>query len=106
MQNDEQDVYTDALFVGLTRPATVFGISYHAFVAEVVVTAIIFLAVANPFYLLLVLPIHAILYLVSIKDPAVFSSVWMWIITNGRCRNTKFWGGSSFSPVRVKKWKD
>jgi type IV secretion system protein VirB3 len=106
MENGEQEIHTDVLFVGLTRPATVFGISYYAFVAEIVLTAIIFLAVANPFYLLLAVPIHAVLYLISLKDPAVFSSVWLWINTNGKCRNFKFWGGSSFSPVRVKKWTD
>ncbi len=89
MESGAQDVYTDPLFVGLTRPATMWGVPYMAFVIEFMATTLIFLAAGNPLYLLLVVPIHAI---------------FMWIKTLGRCRNTRFWGAASFSPLATTKW--
>ncbi len=104
MDQGSQDVYTDPLFVGLTRPATVLGIPYVAFIVEIMVTTIIFLAVGNPLYMLLALPIHGVLYLISAHDPGAFNSILMWMKTIGRCMNTRFWGAASFSPLSVKKW--
>ena len=101
-----QHIYSDPLFVGLTRPATIAGIPYAAFVVEVMVTTLVFLAVGNPLYLLLAAPIHAMLYLVSAHDPGIFNSLWVWMNTNGRCRNTRFWGAASFSPLPTRKWVD
>ena len=74
METGASDVYTDVLFVGLTRPATMLGIPLTAFVIEFMATGNIFLAVGNPLYLLLALPIHAVLYLISANDPGAFSS--------------------------------
>lgn len=105
MESGEQDVYTDVLFVGLTRPATMLGIPLSAFVIEFMATGIIFLAVGNPLYLLLALPIHGVLYLISSNDPGVFSSIMIWMKTLGKCRNTRFWEAASFSPLTTKKWK-
>lgn len=100
-----QDVHTDTLFVGLTRPATVWGVPMTAFVGEFVAVALIFLAVGNPLYLLLMAPTHAVLYLISANDPGVFSSISLWLKTLGRCRTMEFWGARSFSPFPTyKKW--
>lgn len=99
-----QDVCTDPLFVGLTRPATMWGVPYTAFVAECMATTLLFLAVGNPFYLLLVVPIHGVFYLISSNDPGIFSSLFMGLKTFGRCRNSRFWGAASFSPLPTKKW--
>lgn len=104
MQDGAQDVYTDPLFVGLTRPATMWGVPYHAFVVEFMATTLIFLAVGNPLYLLLAAPIHGVLYLITANDPGAISSIFMWMQTIGRCRNTRFWGAASFSPLSTKKW--
>lgn len=103
-QHEEQDVQTDLLFVGLTRPATVLGVPYIAFVVEFMATALIFLAVGNPVYLLLAAPIHAILYLISANDPGIFGSVFVWMKTTARCRNSRFWSAASFSPLATRKW--
>jgi type IV secretion system protein VirB3 len=98
-------VVVDPLFVGLTRPATIFGIPYEAFVAEFVLVAIVFLAVGDIVYLLLIVPLHGVLYLVGGQDHAAFGSLLVWTKTKGRCANTRFWGGAaSFSPLASKKW--
>lgn len=100
------DVYTDTLFVGLTRPATMWGIPYTAFVFEFMGSTLVFLAVGNPLYLLVALPIHAILYLITAQDPGAFDPLFMWVKTIGRCRNSRFWGAASFSPLPMKKWDE
>jgi type IV secretion system protein VirB3 len=104
MPNNAQDIYADPLFVGMTRPATKWGVPYAAFVIEFMVTTIIFLAVGNPLYLAIVVPVHSILYLISAHDPNIFNAMWLWLKTYGRSRNTNFWGSASFSPLPVKKW--
>jgi type IV secretion system protein VirB3 len=104
MDQDDDGLEPDPLFVGMTRPATVMGIPYVAFVILIMVTAIVFLFVGNPLYLMLGLPVYAILYMVSASNPFIFGSWWAWAITLGRSRNQGFWGSRSFSPLRVKKW--
>jgi type IV secretion system protein VirB3 len=99
MEEGAQDVQTDPLFVGLTRPATMWGIPYAAFVVEFMATTLIFLAVGNPLFLLLAVPIHAVLYLVSANDPGIFGGILLWMKTFGRCRTSRFWGAASFSPL-------
>ena len=104
MDDGTQDIYTDVLFVGLTRPTTMWGIPYSAFVIEFMTTALVFLAVGNPLYLLLGVPIHAVLYLISANDPGAFDAILIWLRTIGRCRNAKFWGAAIFSPMTHRKW--
>lgn len=106
MENSEKGIEIDPLFVGLTRPATMWGVPYFAFVIEFMATTLIFLAIGNPMYLLVAAPIHAVLYLVSANDPGAFDSIFMWMQTNARCQNSRFWGAASFSPVSVKKWAE
>jgi type IV secretion system protein VirB3 len=103
MQDSAQDVQTDVLFVGLTRPATVAGIPYVAFVVEVMAVALVFLAVGHPFCLALAVPVHAALYLISANDPGAFDAIYMWLKTFGRCRNARAWGAASFSPLSYGK---
>lgn len=106
MADAQEDVITDDLFVGLTRPATMLGIPMMAFVLEIMATTLIFLAVGNPLYLLFAAPIHAVMYLISSSNTRVFSEMAIWMKTKSRCMNTRFWGASSFSPRKTKKWID
>lgn len=99
MEKNVDDITEDILFVGLTRPATVAGIPFGAFVIEIMAIGILFIAVLDPLYLLLGVPVHAILYLVSSHDPGIFHSMYVWTQTIGKCLNTRFWGAASFSPV-------
>jgi type IV secretion system protein VirB3 len=105
MENSTIEMHTDPLFVGLTRPAMMWGIPYMAFVIEFLLTTLIFLAVGNPLYLTLAAPIHGVLFLISANDPGVFGSIFIWMKTIGRCRNARFWGAASFSPLPTQKWR-
>ena len=105
-EREQEDVVTDDLFVGLTRPATILGIPYGAFVVEFMTTTLVFLGVGNPLYLLMAVPIHGVLYLVSASNPRVFGEIAVWMTINSRCVNARYWGAPSFSPRRTRKWLD
>lgn len=105
MDTGAHDVVTDELFVGLTRPATVWGVPYSAFVIEFMATTLVFLAVGKPLYLLLAVPIHAVLYAISAHDPRAFDALFVGLKTLGRSRNTRFWGAASFAPITHRKWQ-
>ena len=55
------DLEVDELFVGLTRPATVFGVHFTAFVVEMIVVGCVFLAIGNPVWLLLFIHLYNII---------------------------------------------
>lgn len=98
------EIHKDLLFVALTRAPTIFGVTYSAFIVEVIVAALINIGVGNPLYMILVLPFHGVFYLITTKDPGIFAEVAVWLVTNGRCLNKSFWGAASFSPVSTRKW--
>ncbi|MDP2761551.1 MAG: VirB3 family type IV secretion system protein [Sideroxyarcus sp.] len=93
------DLEVDELFVGLTRPATVFGVHFTAFVIEMIVVGCVFLAIGNPLWLILFIPTHSFLYLLSASDPGRFDSLTKYALINGRCLNRMFWKATSFSPL-------
>lgn len=93
------DLEVDELFVGLTRPATVFGVHFTAFVGEMIVIGCVFLAIGNPIWLALFIPTHGFLYLLSASDPGRFDSLAKYALINGRCLNRMFWKATSFSPM-------
>lgn len=93
------ELEVDELFVGLTRPATVLGVHFTAFVVEMIVVGCVFLAIGNPIWLLLFAPSHGFLYLLSASDPGRFDSLTKYAMINGKCLNRIFWKATSFSPI-------
>ncbi len=104
--SEEVDITVDVLFLGLTRPATLAGIPYFAAVIEGMVTVIIFLAIGNPLYLLMAVPLHGILFVISSVDNAMFNNIFLWMQTNSLCSNRGYWNSASFSPVSQSSFKD
>jgi len=105
MTESEELITVDPLFVGLTRPATLYGIPYFAAVIEFMAVTIGFLAIGNPLSLLAIVPVHFILYLISSADNNIFNSIALWFKTNSLCQNRYFWGAVTFSPLGIKNLK-
>lgn len=103
--SESQALRLDILFVGLTRVPMILGVPYAAFVLEFMVATIANIVTGNPLYMLVLVPIHAVFYLVSLHDPGIFSEMLAWMKTIGRCLNGRFWQAASFSPLRVRKWQ-
>ena len=105
MSEKDVKLHKDLLFVALTRVPTIAGIPYMAFVLEMMFGSLMIIMVGKPLYLLLIVPVHGVLYLISAHDPGIFPEIEIWLKTAGRCLNRGFWGATSFSPLRVRKWK-
>jgi type IV secretion system protein VirB3 len=99
-------LHQDVLFVALTRTPMIMGVPYVAFVMELMFVSLVNIVLKNPFYMLAVLPVHAIFYVISAHDAGIFSEIEAWGKTISRCVNKKFWGAASFSPLPTKKWKN
>jgi type IV secretion system protein VirB3 len=99
-----QGLTADPLFVGLTRPAMRWGVTYSALVVNVIVTMQAFIVTKNLVWLLLFVPVHAILALVCRVEPRFFDLLQMWGRTSAlawAAGSARFWRASSYSPLRI-----
>lgn len=79
---------TDPLFLGLTRPPMIMGVSYMYFVLNAIITFVIFINSGNFLALFLFGPIiHGFGYLLCMREPR---QVELWVL---RCK----WGFRSFN---------
>ena len=101
MTSRNAGVTAEVLFVGATRPAMRWGVTYSAILVNLVVTLEAFLVTKNLLTLLLALPIHGICALLCARDARFFDLVLLW----GRTRipallgNARLWGASGYSPL-------
>jgi len=96
--NNEEALELDILFLGATRPAMMFGVTFDYMIINGFGTSMIFLASGNPLYFLLAIPGHILGFLVCLKDPRTFGVVFTWITTTSKCPNRLFWKGSTYTP--------
>ena len=67
MESDERP-HLDPLVGGLTRPPMMAGIPYVLFVVEFCLVVLIFINTKNLLMFLLVIPVHAIAYWLTVRD--------------------------------------
>jgi type IV secretion system protein VirB3 len=95
---DEHDL-EEPLITPLVKPLTVsptlLGVPYAYFMFTGVVTAVIFLATKNLWFLLSCLPIYAAGRILTLKDPRIFDIL---AIRIRRCppRSRAVWGADSY----------
>ena len=99
-----QGITADTLFVGMTRPSMIWGVTYSAMMFNIVVTSESFIVTKNLVWLLAFLPIHGVLYLVCLYEPRFFDLLQLW----GRTRlpamlggNLRYWRANSYSPLAL-----
>jgi type IV secretion system protein VirB3 len=99
----EEGLVVDPLFVGVTRPAMAWGVTYSALLVNGLVTIEIFLFTKNLLWLLMALPIHGVLWLVCLAEPRFFDLFLAWGQTRGRglLANARYWKANSYSPLRL-----
>ena len=98
METDDENVEMDPLFLGMTRPPMVMGVTYTFFVINGMVTTITFLALNNLFAFLVGIPVHIIGYLLCLKDPRIFDIWRVRLLKTPVTRNRSFWRTNSYSP--------
>ena len=99
----EEDVDIDPLFIGMTRPPMVIGVPMEFFGINFIIFGIgmiIFTALSSKilFVICVTLPIHALGYIATEKDPH-----WMSVLVTkmNKCaptRNRNYWRSNSYQP--------
>ena len=93
------ELIRDPVFVGLTRKTTLFGVQYEVCIVNAMCVSMLFIALANPLYFLIMVPVHALCYAVSLKDERIFSLLLLKLVSLSYCRNRHFWKANSYSPL-------
>lgn len=100
---EEERLVEETLFLACTRPAMVAGVPMEAMGLNLMVTATVFLSAHSPAYLLIAPAVHLAFRAICKHDHNAFRVLWMFVDTKGRARNGSLWGGSSSTPLPVKR---
>lgn len=93
---------SDELFVGITRPAMRWGVTYGALIANLIITMETFLLTKNLLSLLMGLPLHALCALLCLRDARFFELLALWLRTSGmRAGAAGSWRVSTYAPLIV-----
>lgn len=103
-RNRNAGILADILFMGMTRPTMKWGVTYSAFIVNVVLTMEAFILTKNLAWLLACVPIHGVFYLICLYEPRFFDLLQLW----GRTRLLpwctgiiRFWQANTYSPLRI-----
>ena len=90
-------IAADPLFVGLTRPATFFGVSYVYCIFNILINMILFINAESLIFLLVLLPIfHGIGYILCIKEPLFLELYLIKVKKCNICKNKLYHGANSY----------
>ena len=98
-----EDLVTDALYIGVTRPAMAFGVTYAALLVNGLVTIEMFLVTRNLLWLFVCLPIHGIFWLLCLSEPRFFDLLMLWGQTRGRTLGShgRRWRAASYGALAI-----
>jgi type IV secretion system protein VirB3 len=99
----EDRLTEDPLFLACTRPAMWRGVPLEAMVVNAMATTILFVVMKNPAYLGIGVVIHYAIRLAVARDYNMFGILRLWSETKGRALNKDRWGGSSVSPLPLRR---
>jgi type IV secretion system protein VirB3 len=81
---------SDPLFLGLTRPSMLLGVTYTYAALNGLVSLMAFVITNNFMYLLVMMPIlHCIAYLICLKEPLTLEILIMKTSNFNKCKNKK-----------------
>jgi type IV secretion system protein VirB3 len=90
------NIGTDSLFLGLTRPPMIFGVTYNFASINGLFSLLVFIITENFFYLLVLMPfIHGIFYLLCLKEPRALELFIMKYSKFNICKNRMYYSGTN-----------
>jgi type IV secretion system protein VirB3 len=103
MRQRNAGVTADPLFVGVTRPAMAFGVTYSALLVNSVVTVELFLLTRNLLWLLVCVPVHGVFWLLCLSEPRFFDLALLWGRTRGPhlLGNRRRWRAQAYSALAL-----
>lgn len=96
--SEEIKPVVDPIVIGLTRPPMMFGIPYVVFVLEAMLVVLVFLNTKNLLMFGLFVPLHAIGYVLTVRDARFVDVIVTSLSKCPRTLNRSYWGGDSYSP--------
>ena len=100
---EQQPLHSDTLFLACTRPAMFAGVTVEAMGINVFVTTLLFLGLGSIFYASTGVVLHGLCRVIVRHDHNAFRVLAGWADTKGRYRTSAYWGGSSVTPLRLKR---
>lgn len=88
----------DPLFLALTRPAMVWGVTYSFLVVNLVATGIAFVWTSSFLTILVAAPVHLLGYVACLREPRRFDLWWVRLRYTLPTQTRFFWGGNSYRP--------
>jgi type IV secretion system protein VirB3 len=88
---------TNTLFLALTRPAMVMGVTMEAFYLNLIIALCAFLLTKNIFFGFLWVPLHMVCVVLCRIDKRFFT-IFLCNTRLGKTRNTRIWKGESYEP--------
>ncbi len=89
-------IETNSLFLGLTRPPMLFGVTYNFASINGLASLLIFIMTENFIYLLVLMPsIHGICYLLCLKEPRALDLFITKYSKFNICKNRMFYSGTN-----------
>lgn len=87
---------SDPLFVGLTRPAMIFGVSIKFAALNMIISMALFIQSNSIYNLLVAFVIHLIGYLICFKEPRFIELFLKRSSKCSQCPNKSFYGANSY----------
>jgi type IV secretion system protein VirB3 len=98
MGNNAGSVSTDPLFIGLTRPTMIFGVSFKFFFLNFFVSVIAYINSPGIKIIFIGLALHLVGYIICFKEPLFLELYMKRAEKCSRCRNKMYHGANSYDP--------
>lgn len=86
----------DPLFVGITRPAMLAGVTYAGVIINAMVCLVPFILFNNFLFLALLVPVHGLMWIVCRWDARFFDLILVWTQTTATARHRDYWQGAAY----------
>lgn len=86
----------DPLFIGMTRPPMIAGVTFLFMGLNAFGVAFLFVLTKNFLVLLIFIPLHAVGYLICLKDPQLLDVIVKKTQKSSGVPNKKYWSGTSY----------
>lgn len=91
-------VNSDPLFVGLTRPSMIFGVSIQYAMLNLMISVTIFIQKASIYIIVIAAIVHLIGYLLCFKEPRFMEIYLNYAAKCNQCSNKSYHGANSYTP--------
>ena len=89
-------ISNDSLFLGLTRPSMLFGVTYKYAALNGLASLLAFVITSNFVYLLVLMPfLHGVAYLICLKEPLMIELLVVKAQKANKCPNKMYYNGAN-----------